>query len=63
MAESFMMGHYVTNSHLVAATPVPDAADDERMHKYITDRRVIGVSTIAGLFSEYTTLSTVSMIL
>ena len=25
------------------STPVPDIADDERMHKFMSDRRVIGV--------------------
>ena len=31
------------------ATPVPDDADAERMHKYITDRRVIGIRPPAKL--------------
>ncbi|KAH8112118.1 3-deoxy-7-phosphoheptulonate synthase [Phellopilus nigrolimitatus] len=31
------------------STPVPDDADAERMHKYITDRRVIGVRPFSKL--------------
>lgn len=30
------------------STPVPDDADQERMHKYMTDRRVIGVRFYAS---------------
>ena len=48
MATTYTNG-YPAHVYMVAATPVPDAADDERMHKYITDRRVMGVRTIYSL--------------
>lgn len=31
-----------------SSTPVPDEADAERMHKYMTDRRVIGVRRLSS---------------
>ena len=36
------------------STPVPDESDAERMHKYITDRRVVGVGShsLNGLLFE-----------
>ncbi|KAL5498351.1 hypothetical protein ACEPAH_2493 [Sanghuangporus vaninii] len=43
----FVNSNNNTNGHLkhqahIPTTPLPDEADAERMHKYITDRRVVG---------------------
>lgn len=44
-----MPGTLVKPQSPSVTTPVPEDADAERMHKYITDRRVIGVRPTAKL--------------